>query len=314
MKTCDQNHKLYCNRSQLGSWLSARVNLFSLQHSAMTFRSLIGSTSQVKSPITPLKNLQPINTLTVSAPTAVVTIYGSTGNDNLLGGFFADIIYGGDGNDLLSGGTTYSMASYSSGQYINDLSGDTLYGEAGNDLLLGGLGRDSLYGGVGDDILDGYGFKPQLSQIAVGETFPFEIDGNFLDGGEGNDLLIGSMGNDTLTGGTGNDVLNGGGGRDLITGGLGADQFVINVESYRDSSTFPNLYAKILDFSLEDTLRVDSPVILQVASADSANINQVNLYTTSASGSLDLIAMVQSSAFASVGDLASAVMNDLLGL
>lgn len=280
----------------------------------MTFRSLIGSTSQIKTNITPIKTLQPINTLTISAPIAVVTIYGSTGNDNVLGGFSADIIYGGDGNDVLSGGTTYSMASYSSGQYINDLSSDTLYGEAGNDSLLGGLGRDYLYGGVGDDTLDGYGFQPQLSQVAVGETFPFEVDGNFLDGGEGNDLLLGSMGNDTLIGGTGDDVLNGRGGRDLITGGLGSDQFVINVENYRDNASFPNAYATILDFGTDDTLRVDSPVILQVGSTNSVGINQVNLYTTSTSGNLDLIAMVQSTAFASVGNLATAIMNDLLGL
>lgn len=286
----------------------------------MAFHSRIGSTSQVKSSLKLLKSLEPVNTSNLSAPTPTpaptpaITTYGSAGNDNLLGGFSADIIYGGDGNDVLSGGTTYSMASYFNGQYINDLSGDTLYGEAGNDLLLGGLGRDYLYGGVGDDTLEGYGFKPQLSQVAVDDTFPFEIEGNFLDDGEGNDVLLGSMGNDTLIGGTGDDVLNGRGGRDLITGGLGSDQFVINVESYRDSATFPNTFATILDFSAEDTLRVDRPVILQLGSASAVSINQVNLYTTSDSGSLDLIASIQSTAFASVSDLATAVMNDLLGL
>jgi Ca2+-binding RTX toxin-like protein len=43
----------------------------------------------------------------------------------------------------------------------------------------------------------------------------------FLDGGEGDDVLIGGDGNDVLSGGAGDDVLNGGPGLDTLDGGPG---------------------------------------------------------------------------------------------
>ncbi len=45
----------------------------------------------------------------------------------------------------------------------------------------------------------------------------------FLDGGDGNDVILGGFGDDVYLGGRGNDVLIGGSGRDLMIGGAGAD-------------------------------------------------------------------------------------------
>jgi len=47
--------------------------------------------------------------------------------------------------------------------------------------------------------------------------------GNYIDGGEGNDVLAGGGGHDVLVGGKGNDRLSGGRDNDLLIGGEGAD-------------------------------------------------------------------------------------------
>jgi dipeptidyl aminopeptidase/acylaminoacyl peptidase len=73
------------------------------------------------------------------APAADCTLWGTAGNDLLVGGDGNDVICGGDGNDTLFG-----------------LAGnDVLYGGAGNDWRAGGTGTDVLFGGPGDDTLDG---------------------------------------------------------------------------------------------------------------------------------------------------------------
>jgi Ca2+-binding RTX toxin-like protein len=79
---------------------------------------------------------------------AGVTIFGSAGNDTLIGTVNGDklngdqgddVIFGGDGMDILQGGK-------------ND---DQLFGGAGFDWVLGGAGNDGLYAGVGSDFVMG---------------------------------------------------------------------------------------------------------------------------------------------------------------
>ena len=114
-----------------------------------------------------------------------MAIYGTQGNDTLLGTASGDWIYGypagtgfpdeETGNDSLRGGE----------------GSDRLYGGGGNDTLRGDAGYDRLYGGAGNDVLQDGGTG---------------LDA--FDGGDGDDLfLVSGSGNDTFLGGAGDDTL-----------------------------------------------------------------------------------------------------------
>jgi len=120
-------------------------------------------------------------------------------------------IEGGDGNDKLIGGNLG-----------NDLSGgngaDTLVGGVLNDWLFGGSGNDRLFAGeVDTQFNDG---SPQYIATALDVL----SNGDYLDGGDGDDVLYGARGSDYLKGGTGADSLYGGAGGDILEGGKGDDR------------------------------------------------------------------------------------------
>jgi Ca2+-binding RTX toxin-like protein len=69
----------------------------------------------------------------------VENLYGSPGNDWLIGSAVENDILGGGGNDVIIG--------YAGNDYLD--------GVAGNDSILGGDGNDSLYGNSGNDYLSG---------------------------------------------------------------------------------------------------------------------------------------------------------------
>lgn len=137
------------------------------------------------------------------------------------GGAGDDVIIGGDlGNDLVGG-----------------LGSDTLIGGKLDDWLIGGDGNDKLFAGA---VTDG-AVSAAVAIVANGGN------GNYLDGGTGNDALYGSTGSDwlvggdgdgvdTLLGGAGGDILNAGSGNEglapdgsvRIQGGAGSDQYVFN--------------------------------------------------------------------------------------
>lgn len=84
-------------------------------------------------------------------------IYGGTGNDNITGNFSRDVIYGEEGNDTIDGGQ----------------GADYISGGTDNDVLTGGLGFDRLFGDDGNDTFysrDDLPFdqddRPQLSQAS----------------------------------------------------------------------------------------------------------------------------------------------------
>ncbi|WP_415896380.1 calcium-binding protein [Neptuniibacter sp. QD57_21] len=71
-------------------------------------------------------------------------MYGTEGNDSLVGSNKADYIYGYGGNDVVQAG--------SGGDYLYGHEGDdTLKGESGNDRITGGVGNDNLQGGADSD-------------------------------------------------------------------------------------------------------------------------------------------------------------------
>lgn len=90
-------------------------------------------------------NVASLKALIAAGP---VTVNGSLGNDQFIGGAFADKINGGAGFDRLYGGAGNDVINGGSGN-------DRLYGGDGNDVLVGGNGADRLYGNAGDDRLTG---------------------------------------------------------------------------------------------------------------------------------------------------------------
>lgn len=143
------------------------------------------------------------------------------GEDRIFGGSGRDSIYGGGGLDVIQGGDD----------------ADLLVGDGGDDRLDGGAGGDALFGGLGDDMLRGNG-SIYLRSFSVlyawdgttdiyvgaprtgGQDVPVELvipstsftddsAGDWLSGGEGQDILIGDGGSDTLYGDAGHDMLFG---------------------------------------------------------------------------------------------------------
>ncbi len=128
-------------------------------------------------------------------------VYGTAGNDSLIGGAGPDEIDGLGGDDtLLAGaGTDYLFGGTGSDDLRGEDGNDQLFGGAGNDTLNAGLGADTLVGGAGDDSLDGglgidtarysgdsagYDFRLTDGKLVVTDT-------NVADGDEGTDTLIG---------------------------------------------------------------------------------------------------------------------------
>lgn len=156
-----------------------------------------------------------------------MNIFGTEGNDTLIGGQEADYIYGRGGDDTLYGGV-----------------GDRLYGETGNNTfiateaaeIIGGPGTDTLisdYSQSNDGIgihLDANprGLFMHIDQLGGGRNFlRFDsIDALKVTGTQYNDILNGGMLNATLSGGAGNDALFGQKG--VFSGGSGIDTLTAN--------------------------------------------------------------------------------------
>ncbi|ACT47693.1 retention module-containing protein [Methylotenera mobilis] len=84
---------------------------------------------------------------------------------------------------------------------------------------------NTITGGDGDEILLGGNTNDTLIGGGGNDVLIGGAGNDTLLGGTGADRLEGGSGNDILNGGTGNDILIGGTGNDTLTGGLGADVF-----------------------------------------------------------------------------------------
>ena len=186
-----------------------------------------------------IDNFNPAYPIDGSAP-AGLTIEGTTGNDQLVGGFGSDTISGLDGDDTLSG-----------------LAGsDLLNGGAGNDTVTGGTGDDILIGGLGDDRLsDGSG-------------------NDVLDGGDGNDILTltysgpsGVSRTQTATGGAGSDNI-------LLSNNPGASiHYVVDAGEGNNTLSF-SASNSVLDATLgsgDDRVNFFEPNVL--LASDTVNLN-----------------------------------------
>jgi len=110
------------------------------------------------------------------------TVYGTPGDDLILGLGGNDTIYGGDGDDTI----------------VAEAGNNTIYGGDGNDTIVAGAGNDAIEGGAGDDTIDaGSG-------------------NNVVFGGPDNDQLSADAGNDKLDGGDGVDTCQAGSGNNKL--------------------------------------------------------------------------------------------------
>lgn len=159
---------------------------------------------------------------------------GRDGNDTIAGEAGADIVYAGAGDDVVSGGDGADNLQGEDGA-------DQLDGGAGADLLAGHNGDDSAFGGSGDDSLLGGSGNDILTGGAGNNWLNGGFGNDVLHGDQGSDTLDGDFGNDTLIGhetGVADpevDFLNGGEGDDLLivgngdyaSGNQGADTFAL---------------------------------------------------------------------------------------
>src|SRR5688500_14891936 len=135
------------------------------------------------------------------------TIYGSTGDDLLIGPGSPTRIYGGTGNDKLNAGFDRDVLHGEEGDDTLDGSqgGDRLSGGLGNDRLVGGLGLDKMFGDDGRDTLIARADLPQevdlptLVGIPPFRAFPRQETWDLVDGGAGRDRADVDRGDRTIS-------------------------------------------------------------------------------------------------------------------
>ena len=193
---------------------------------------------------------------------------------------------------------------------------DQLFGGAGDDVLRGEDGNDELAGGSGTDVIDGGSGNDTNSFAGIGFGVTATIVG--LDGSgtaqydsvsesfSGIENLIGSDNNDILTGndlpnfidgGQGNDVISGEGGDDSLVGGLAVETgFSISVQdqplAFLTTEQSPaelvteaatdNLYFNIRT-STSDAFGVDGEIRGQLLLESDVTANGVRTLTLTAS-------------------------------
>ncbi|QPI73403.1 beta strand repeat-containing protein [Sphingobium sp. Cam5-1] len=142
---------------------------------------------------------------------AVPPIYGTTGNDTLIGGIGDDSLYGGDGDDSIDGAAGADLMAGGSGSdfYYADNAGDIIVEVADE----GWDGVSSTISFVLPDNVEGLYLGGDAALDGTGNDLDNEIYGNdyanALSGMGGADYIVGGWGDDRLIGGAGNDLLAG---------------------------------------------------------------------------------------------------------
>jgi hypothetical protein len=115
------------------------------------------------------------------------------------------------------------------------------YASAKDDVIRGSRLADVIADPQGEDVVCGNDGADRIRMFGNGQATVFGGDGNdtitllhppqspasyenFVDGGEGNDVILGGDSRDALFGDTGNDQIAGGQERDLLNGGAGNDR------------------------------------------------------------------------------------------
>lgn len=156
------------------------------------------------------------STLSTDNLYSIEAVYGTTGNDTMIGGSSTiNTLYGGAGNDTLTG----------------NMDGDLLDGSSGTNLANYAMVSDSV---IADLSLASKNIYRSISGTANDTNSDTLINIQNINTGSGNDTITGNSGdniiksgsgNDKLYGADGNDILYGEDGNDTFIGGLGNDTF-----------------------------------------------------------------------------------------
>ena len=201
---------------------------------------------------------------------------------------------------------------------------NTLRGTAESDRIYGLRASDRLFGLDGDDKLYGSANLPPDIPEPIQPMIFIVPDADYLNGGNGNDILYGGIDCDTLVGGAGNDLLVGGVGGvqqdllddqgrliaskaevDRLTGGAGNDTFVLgNAKRYFYGAALPtglgDDYAVITDFTDgEDTIRLKSGIQYKLESIGGKTPG-IGIYVSQPEQPHELIGIVQGTPLSSL--------------
>ncbi|WP_375173688.1 matrixin family metalloprotease [Pseudooceanicola sp.] len=141
-----------------------------------------------------------------------------------------DTIDAGDGNDVV-------FASGGNDDITGGTGSDVIFGGAGFDTIVGGDGADLIFGDIGG-ILESLLNAPQNDLLSNMSALTNSSDinqlvrrlalasggaGDYILGGNDNDLILSQEGNDDVDGGAGDDLVYLGAGADTALGGAGND-------------------------------------------------------------------------------------------
>ena len=159
---------------------------------------------------------------------------GGSGSDYLLGNDIDNKLQGGDGNDILVGGLGNDTFDWDQGTRQGD---DIFYGGLGDDVYVIDSENDDVIEKLneGNDVLwvsGSYNLRDDqhIETINGYGSNGVSVTGNnlnnFINGSDGNDILVGGLGNDTFD--WDKDFRKG---DDIFYGGLGDDVYVIDSEN-----------------------------------------------------------------------------------
>ncbi|MEL6617675.1 MAG: calcium-binding protein [Pseudomonadota bacterium] len=233
------------------SWGGVSISVYHPDNPGMTQEQLL---SAIK-----IDLAHSVTTIEAPDPNAVVSYFGTAGDDDLVGDVTVDVFFASSGADSLNGGENRDYVTFddfSAGVKLDLLFPDKNQGELaddilvsiegvmgtafqdviegdhvqnwfeggdGNDILRGRSARDRLFGEEGEDTLNGGKGRDRLEGGAGDDLLEGVSGKDFLRGGKGNDTLRAGENEDKLLGGVGKDVLDGGRGEDWLDGSWGND-------------------------------------------------------------------------------------------
>jgi len=160
-------------------------------------------------------------------------IEAGAGDDIAEGGSGDDVVLGEDGRDRLYGDAGRDRIDGAAGddELYGGLDADILEGRDGADLLAGQDGADVIAGDAGDDEIHGSELAALADAVLLSETqIASGLRGDWVDGGEGDDIVIGAVDDDQVMGGGGADVLVGGAGDDNLVGDT--QRTLVNIDTW----------------------------------------------------------------------------------
>jgi Ca2+-binding RTX toxin-like protein len=236
------------------------------------------------------QNLFSIENIT-SEGAADLTIYDTSGVNEITTNTGNDTIHSSGGNDIITTGSGNDTVYLGDGTYTVDLGAgdDTVYLTTTASSINGNTGTDEAIVRAFDGFVDVYidlqfstYFVPSLLTAQDGMDVSLEnfekvtIDGNVAA------TILGTAAADTLVGDAGADIITGRGGADTLTGGSRSDQFVFITG---DTGITEATADTITDFST-GTDKIDIATVGSYVEADGTGSADLAAFITAANASL----------------------------